>query len=107
MELEAPHVQLVGLPLDLADRSPAHVRVDRAERDQHVGVGRRALGDLVDRHRRHTHRRARVDGEHDGRHVALAVVRRHLADRRAVPIDDAEVLVGGLLELRRQAPRTR
>ena len=100
--LKPLHVQLVGLPLDLAHRGPTHVRVDRAERDQHVGVGRRALGDLVDRHRRHTHRRARVDGEDDGSHVPLAVVLRHLADRRPVPIDDAEVLVGGLLELRRQ-----
>ena len=107
MELEAPHVQLVGLPLDLAHRRAAHVRVDRTERDQHVGVGRRALGDLVDRTGGTPIVVARVDGEHDGCHVAFAVVLRHLADRRAVPVDDAEVLVGGLLELRATARRTR
>ena len=45
---------------------------------------------------------ARVDGEDDGSHLPLAVVLRHLADRRPVPIDHAEVLVGRLLELRRQ-----
>ena len=93
-------------PVDLVDRRPAEMRVDAAERDQRVGVVGCRLGDLVVGHRRHAHRRRAVDGEHDRHHLALAVVLRHLARRRAVDVGPGEVAVGGLLELGRDATAT-
>ena len=56
--------------------------VDARERDEHVGVRGGSLGDLLVRNRRDAALRLPVDGEDDGGHVPLAVVRGDVVDRR-------------------------
>ena len=58
------------------------VRVDRRERDQHVGMGCRRGGDLLVRRRRQARDGLGVDGEDDRGHVALAVVGGDVVDGR-------------------------
>ena len=72
-----------------------------------VRVVDRGLGDLVVRHRLDAHRRRAVDGEHDRHHLPRPVVLGHLRRRRAMDVGGAEVVVGGLLQFRRQPAAAR
>ena len=81
MELEPSDAVLGDQPAGALDRVGTR-RVDARERDQHVGVRCGGLGDLLVRDRRDPAARLPVDGEDDGRHAPLAVVRRDVVDRR-------------------------
>jgi hypothetical protein len=76
VQLEALHAVVADQPLRLLHRPDALVRIDRGERDEHVRIRRRDLGDLLVRHRRTPGHRLRVDREDDRRELALAVVGR-------------------------------
>ena len=92
VELEAAHVVLVDQPPGALGRVLA-VRVHARERDHHVGVGGGRLGDLLVRDGLAPAARLVVDREHHARHLALAVVRRHVVRGRPVDLA-AEVALG-------------
>ncbi len=81
------------------DRRGALARVDRAERDQHVVVARRAFGDLLAGQRRVPGRRGRVDGEHDRGHRAFAVVRGDVVEGGGAQLVGLEVRRRGVHQL--------
>src|SRR5919106_1038690 len=98
-----------SMGLEYFRRRPAppgapQVGIDAAERDEHVGVRVRSLGDLVVGNRGYAHRRRGVDGEHHRNHLAVAVVGGHLLYGRPPAVPDSEVLVGRPLQLGRQRP---
>ena len=78
VELESTDAVVDDQTTRLVDPAPALVRVDAGERDQHVGVRPRYLGDLLVRYPRLPCDRLRVDGEDHGHHAALAIVVRQL-----------------------------
>ena len=82
MELEALDAELLNLALGHPDRLGAAVRVDRAERDEHVGVVVPGpLGDLLGGGAGRVLRLVLdVDGERHRRHLPLAVVRGQVID---------------------------
>ena len=94
MELEAADSVGGDQPPRPADRLIPGQRVDRAERDQHVGVGGGPVRDLLAGQRLVAGLRRGVDGEHHGRELALPVVVRDLLDRRRPVGVRLEVLRG-------------
>ena len=97
MELEAADAVPFDQPLRGADTVGAAGRIDRGERDQHVGVRGGDLGDLLVRDRWGACDRLAVDAEDHGREVALAVVDGNVLRRRqAIAL---EVLRGAGAEL--------
>ncbi len=74
--------------------------VDAREREEHVRIGRSRLRDLLVRDRRDAASRLPVDGEDDGGHVPLPVVRREVVDGRQRLVG-AEVARRGRAELGR------
>jgi hypothetical protein len=73
MELEAPDAVVVDQAARSLDRV-APARVDARERDQHVGVRRGAVGDLLVRDRRDAAPGFPVDREHDCGYPPLTIV---------------------------------
>ena len=94
VELEAPHPVLLDEAVRGIHRCRALQGVDRPERNEHVVVACGALGDVGARDRGVSEAGGRIDGEDDGGHSALAVVRRDAVElgTRAV---GAEVFRGG------------
>ena len=90
VELEPAHAVVADQASGLVD-GVRPVRVDARERDEDVCVRRRDLGDLLVPDRGTPGDGLGVDGEHDGRHVALAVVGGDVLDRRRAAL--AEVLL--------------
>ena len=81
VELEAADAVLLDKVARSIDCS-ALMGVDRAERDQDIGMGSRGLGDLLAGERGVPGRRGRVDGEHDRRHAGIAVAGGQVGDGR-------------------------
>ena len=82
VELEALDAVVVDQARASLDPSPAPVRVDARERDQHVGVGGATSAISSFGTRRLPGDRLRIHGEDDGHHPPLAVVRRQLERSR-------------------------
>jgi hypothetical protein len=100
VELESADAVLVDEPPHAVERI-GPTRVDRAERDEHVVVARGALGDVGARERGMAQLRLGVDGEHDGGHTPLAVVRGDRVQVGVRPVG-AEVLRRRVGEITRQ-----
>ncbi len=100
MELEPAHPVIADQASRLVD-SVRLVGVDARERDEDVGVGGRDLRNLFVSHGRATRDGLGVDGEHDSRHVPLAVVGGDVLHRRLATF--AEVLHRGLAPFGTQA----
>ncbi len=95
VELEA--LDQAGLD-EVAGFPHAHlalVRVDRGERDHHVGIGRGGFGHFLVGNALVADQELAVDREHDEADLALAVVGDGLGNGRTLA--RLEVLVGGLL----------
>ena len=105
VELEPLDVVVANEPLRLLYRPGALVRIDRGERDEHVRIRRRDLGDLLVRNCRAPGHRLRVDGEDDRGELALAVVGRDVLRGRQRVL--AEVPGSGRAPLRPHAVLTR
>ena len=89
----------VDQPAGPGDGALARVRVDRAERDEHVRVLGGLVGDLLAGQRRVPGARGRVDGEHHGRDAPGAVVLGDRRQGRGAVLVGAEVLGGGVEQL--------
>ena len=99
MELETADAVLADEAAHAFDGLDGLVRVDRPERDQHVGVLRRGVGDLETGQRRMTESGGGVDGEDHRRHREAAVMLGEPLDRRTAIGGRLEVLGGRVEQL--------
>ena len=106
MELEAADAVIRHQPADPLDRLIDLMRVDRPERDQHIGVIGSGVGDLEARQRRMAERRRRVDREDHRRHRECPIVLGEPFDGGRSIGGRLEVLGRGVEQLliERQAP---
>src|SRR2546423_5777654 len=97
MELEAAHAIVLDQPPRLRDAFGAAMRIDARERDRHVAVLVRELGDLLVGDLVLA-AFLRIDGEDDEAHLELAVHLRHLRHRLVLRLV-AEIAPHRLLRL--------
>src|SRR5690606_2354585 len=100
MELEAPDAVMLYQPPRLAHAVLPAGRIDARERNHHVRMLGRELGNLLVRHRLLAASALAVDREDDAGHAPLAVVLGDLRHRRSRRIV-LEVLLRGVLEFAR------
>jgi hypothetical protein len=98
MELEAAYAVFGDQASGASDRGLSGVRVDGAEGDEDVGVCGGLVGDLLAGQGRVAGRSGGVDGEHDCRHVAGAVVVGDVREGGRAVCGGLEVGRGGVHE---------
>ena len=99
VELEPAHAVVLDQPPGPVDGRRTLVRIDRAERDQHVVVPRGRVGDLLAGQRRVAGGRGGVDREHHGGEPGGAVPLGEVVDGRGAVLGALEVGRGRVHQL--------